>query len=57
MIKHQSKVNLTIDEQHFMQNHPEVVLASGSSLKPFVIRNLDGSVADHDIDTVNLDFS
>ncbi len=44
------KVTLTQQERRFIENHPEVVLAGGSSFDPYLIENEDGTITGHDVE-------
>ena len=48
------RVALSLAEQRFIDQHPEVVLASGLSFEPFVIQNEDGRIGGHDAELARL---
>ncbi len=47
-------LTLSPEEQAFILQHPEIVLAGGSSFEPFLIRNKDGTISGYDVDVINL---
>ncbi|MTW23138.1 transporter substrate-binding domain-containing protein [Allochromatium palmeri] len=47
-------LELTPAEQRFIEQHPEVVLASGTSFEPFVIQDADGRISGHDVELARL---
>ncbi len=50
----QTQVVLTPEEQQFIKDHHEIVLASGDSFEPFTILNADGSISGFDVDIMSL---
>ncbi|MCE0555534.1 transporter substrate-binding domain-containing protein [Motilimonas sp. E26] len=49
-----STVELSAQEQAFIQSNPTITLASGDSFEPFTILNADGSVSGFDADLLEL---
>ncbi|MCU7835152.1 MAG: transporter substrate-binding domain-containing protein [gamma proteobacterium symbiont of Taylorina sp.] len=50
----ENNIKLTPQEQIFIKEHPQIVLASGSSFEPFTVLNPNGSISGFDVDVMSL---
>jgi len=53
-IKEHGMVMLTLAEQEFIKEHPEITLAGGLSFEPYLINNLKNNITGHDVDIAKL---
>jgi len=53
-VKEYGMVTLTLAEQNFIKEHPEITLAGGLSFEPYLINNLKNNVTGHDVDIAKL---
>ncbi len=49
-----SGLELTVAEEQFIRDNPEIVLGSGASFEPFCVQNGDGSISGYDVDIAKL---